>query len=247
MLRLLIFLSLAGLGYPPDDSILVTRESEVTLRWKLPGGKFRVELIEGGQVRSQVVESDRWVVGVRPGGHYSWRVTPLQATGVGPALSHFSVAEQLQYQAQGRAGSPGKNGTNGASLRVRVARDEAGLHLWIWDGEKQFHFVGLDKQTRFLISARGGQGGSGQDGTEFDRPELAGGGPGGSAGWGGNVEITTRDVLWRDYVTIDVAPGEPGAGGKGARYYRQGVVEHGPDGPPGQPGKPGRVVTVIQP
>ncbi|MBX3171070.1 MAG: hypothetical protein KF760_26920 [Candidatus Eremiobacteraeota bacterium] len=245
MFRLLFLLFLAVPGYPPDQTILLTEESSVTLRWQLPGRKFRVELLDAnGPLQSQIVDTQSWAVGVRPGGQYTWRVTPVGARSF---VSHFSVAEEFAYRSHGRTGSPGKNGTNGGQLRVRLAQDEAGMNLWIWDRETHLHFLCLDKHKRFLISARGGDGGKGQDGIEFEEAEAARGQPGGSAGWGGTVEVTTRDAPWRHYLVVDVAPGEPGAGGQGGRYYRHGVIERGADGLPGQPGRPGRVITVIEP
>lgn len=241
MLKLLFLLLMASPGYPPDQSILLTSDGSVTLRWNVPGRSFRVELQEaGGGVSSQVVEQPSWTVVVRPGGQYTWRVTPL---GGRVSVSHFSVASTYAYRSDGRTGSSGKNGTNGGKLRVRLAQDE----LWIWDGERQFHFVGLDKRKRFLISARGGDGGKGQDGVEFAEPAVAKAQSGGAAGWGGTVEVTTRDAPWRNYLEIDVAAGEPGAGGQGGRYYRNGVLEHGADGQPGKPGRSGRVITLIEP
>lgn len=240
----LFFLLLAVPGYPPDQAILLTEEPRVSLRWKLPGQRFRVELLDAsGPLQSQVVDTQSWMVGVRPGGHYTWRVTPV---GGSPLVAHFSVAEKFEYLSQGRPGSSGKNGTNGGQLRVRLAKDEAGMNLWIWDRETRLHFLCLAKR-KFLISARGGDGGKGQDGREFEAAEAARGQAGGSAGWGGTVEVTTRDAPWRNYLEVDVAAGEPGAGGKGGRYYRNGVLERGADGPPGQPGRPGRVVTAIEP
>jgi hypothetical protein len=121
------------------------------------------------------------------------------------------------------------------------------MNLWIWDRETHRHFLFLEKGKHFLISARGGDGGKGQDGIEFAEPEAARGQNGGSAGWGGMIEVTTRDAPWRQYLEMDVAAGEPGAGGQGGRYYRNGVLERAADGHPGQPGRPGRVVTAIEP
>lgn len=231
-------------GFPPDQTILLTEESSLTLRWKLPGRKFQVELVEaGGPLQSQVLNQPSWTVRVRPGGQYTWRVT---ADGARPWVSHFSVAEKFAYAAQGRTGSPGKNGTNGGQLRVRLAKDEAGMNLLLWDRETALHYLFLSKR-KFTISARGGDGGTGPDGVEFDTAEAARGQNGGGAGWGGTVEVTTRDAPWRQYLEIEVAPGEPGAGGKGGRYYRNGVLEHGTDGRNGQPGRPGRVETAIEP
>ncbi len=244
LLKLLLFLCLAVPGYPPDRAILLTEETSITLRWKLPGQKFRVELLDSsGPLQSQLVDAHSWVVKVRPGGQYTWRVT---ATGGRPLISHFSVAEGFAYRSQGRTGSSGKGGTNGGQLRVRLAKDEAGMNLWIWDRETHLHFLYLDKR-KFLISARGGDGGKGQDGIEFAEAEAARGQSGGSAGWGGTVEVTTRDAPWRQYLEIDVSPGEPGAGGQGGRYYRNGALERGADGLPGQSGRSGRVITAIEP
>lgn len=255
MLGLLLLLFLGapelprqGLTFPPDNSILLTRESRVTLRWNLPGRKFRVELFRAGVVvRSEVVEGDRCQIEASPGEQYSWRVTPLQAVGARPHLGHFSVAQQFEYRATGRTGSPGKNGSNGGQVRVRLARDGAGMNLWIWERDRHLHYLCLDPQSRFLISVKGGDGGKGQDGIEFETLKKACGGPGGSAGWGGTVEIATRDAPWRDYVFVDVSPGEPGEGGQGGRYYWHGNIQKAPDGERGQSGRPGRVVTVIEP
>ena len=245
MFKFFFLLLLAVPGYPPDQTILLTQEPVVTLRWNLPGRSFRVESLEaGGSVQSQVVDAQSCVVGVRPGGQYTWRVIPLAGS---PLVAHFSVAEKFAYLSQGRTGSPGKNGTNGGQLRVRLAQDEAGMNLWIWDRETHLHYLWLDKRKRFLISVRGGDGGKGQDGIEFAEAAAARGQAGGSAGWGGTVEVTTRDAPWRQYLEVDVAAGEPGAGGQGGRYYRNGVLERGAEGQPGQPGRPGRVTTAIEP
>ena len=240
-----MLLLLASPGYPPEGAILLTEESSLTLRWHLPGQKFRVELLDdSGPLQSQEVTTDNWVVGVRTGGRYTWRVTPL---GGKSFTGHFSVAEKFEYRSEGRTGSPGKNGTNGGQVRVRLAQDEAGMNLWIWDRETHHHFLFRDQHRRFLLSARGGDGGKGQDGIEFEDAQTARGQAGGSAGWGGTVEVRARDAPWRNYLEIDVAPGEPGAGGQGGRYYRNGVLERGADGLPGQPGRPGRVITAIEP
>lgn len=245
LFKFFLLLLLAVPGYPPDQTILLTQEPVVTLRWNLPGRSFRVELLEaGGSLQSQVVGAQSCDVAVRPGGKYTWRVTPL---GGSPLVAHFSVAEKFEYRAEGRTGAPGKNGTNGGQLRARLAQDESGMNLWIWDRETPLHFLWLDKRKRFLISVRGGDGGKGQDGIEFGEAAVARGQAGGSAGWGGTVEVTTRDAPWRQYLEVDVAAGEPGEGGKGGRYYRNGVLERGADGQPGQPGRPGRVTTAIEP
>ena len=245
MFKLLFLLLFALPGYPPDQTILLTQEPSLTLRWRLPGRTFLVELLDAnGPLQSQVVDGQSCAVAVRPGGRYTWRVTPV---GASPFVGHFSVAEKFEYRSHGRSGSTGKNGTNGGQLRVRLAQDEAGMNLWIWDRETPLHFLFLDKRKRFLLSARGGDGGKGQDGIEFVEAEAARGLPGGSAGWGGTVEVTTRDAPWRQYLEVDVAAGEPGAGGQGGRYYRHGVIERGTDAQPGQPGRPGRVITVIEP
>ncbi len=239
----LLFLLLALPGYPPEGAILLTESSNVTLRWQVPGRKFRVELVEGGgPSQIQVVEASNCSVRVRPGFQYTWRLTP---EGGRTLVGHFSVADKFAYSADGRTGSPGKNGTNGGQLRVRLAKDEAGMNLWISDPPLRYLWV--DGRKRFTLSARGGEGGVGEDGLEFAEPAAARGQNGGSAGWGGTVEVTTRDAPWRQYLEIDVSPGEPGAGGKGGRYYRNGVLEHGADGRPGQPGRPGRITTAIEP
>ncbi|MFN8611477.1 MAG: hypothetical protein U0931_28280 [Vulcanimicrobiota bacterium] len=240
MLRLLFCLWMALPTYPPDQAIVLSEDSRLTLRWNVPGRSFRVELWEaGGPVQSQLLEQSSWTVSVRPGGDYIWRVTPL---GARPSQNHFSVARDYAYHADGRTGSPGKNGSNGGQLRLRLAQSE----LWIWDRERQLHFVGLDQRKRFLISARGGDGGKGQDGVEFAEPEAARGQAGGAAGWGGTVEVSTRDAPWRQYLEIDVSGGEGGTGGQGGRYYRNGVLERGADGAPGAAGRPGRVLTTIE-
>lgn len=245
LFRLLCFLLLALPGYPPEQAILLTEETSLRLHWKLPGRRFRVELLEAnGPAQSQEVEGQSCLVRVRPGGQYTWRVTPV---GAGVSVGHFSVAEKFAYSAQGRAGSAGKNGTNGGQLRARLAKDEAGMNLWIWDRETRLHFLWMESRKRFSLSARGGDGGKGQDGAEFGEAEAARGQAGGAAGWGGTVEVTTRDAPWRQYLEVDVAAGEPGAGGQGGRYYRNGVIERGADGRPGPPGRPGRVVTAIEP
>ena len=244
LFNLLSLLLLAAPGFPPDQTILLTQEPVVSLRWQLPGQKFRVELVDfNGSLQSQVVDRPVCEVQVRPGGQYTWRVIPLAGS---PLVSHFSVAEKFEYRSQGRPGSSGKNGTNGGQLRVRLAKDRDGMNLWIWDRDSLLHYLFVDRK-RFLISARGGDGGNGQDGVEFAEPAAARGQAGGSAGWGGTVEVTTRDAPWRQYLEVDVTAGEPGAGGKGGRYYRNGVLERGADGPPGQPGRPGRVITGIEP
>jgi len=99
----------------------------------------------------------------------------------------------------------------------------------------------------FLISVRGGDGGPGQDGMEFDQEVKARGGKGGRAGWGGTVEISTKDTPWRKYLVIDVSPGTPGRGRKGGRYHWQGVLRSGPEGAAGQEGQAGQVMTSVEP
>lgn len=240
LLKLLCLLWLALPGYPPDQSIVLHQGGRLTLRWPLSAGRrsVRVELVDSaGAVQSQVVEGQSWSVAVRPGG-YRWRVD-------GGVENHFTVTDEFAYRSDGRTGSPGKNGSNGGQLRLRLARGESGMELWIWDRDRQLHYVGLAR--RFLVSARGGDGGRGEDGLEFEEAEAARGRDGGSAGWGGTIEVVTRDAPWRQYLELDVAGGEPGAGGKGGRFYRNGVLSRGPDGRPGLAGRSGRVVTEIEP
>lgn len=235
--------------FPPPNAIVVTDEKTVTLAWNWPATKFRAQLLSGQTVIcSEIVEGNRWAVPVQVGEVYSWRLTPMGQSQP-PMEAQFRVSNQFEHRCDGRSASRGRDGTNGGQIRARLARNEAGINLWIAEGERSFHYVFAPNPPPrpFLISVRGGDGGPGQDGMEFDQEVKARGGKGGRAGWGGTVEISTKDMPWRKYLVIDVSPGTPGQGGKGGRYYRQGVLHSGPEGSAGQEGQAGQVMTSVEP
>lgn len=230
--------------YPPQDSILLLTSGQVNLTWKRPGRKFEVRVWRGQSLISQAVTTDRsFPVSVENGHAYSWSV---KSAGVEERHS-FSVAEALEYHSDGRDGvetsGRGLAGTNGGQLSVELARDEHGMNLYIQERNQARRYLFCEDGLRFLITARGGNGGRGSAGRDFSlHPQ---GYDGGGGGWGGNVRVKTRNAPWRDYLDLDVRPGSAGSGGPGGWYRDGDDVVQASDGEPGRPGQGGRVDTLI--
>ncbi|MBN9418881.1 hypothetical protein ABS71_16180 [bacterium SCN 62-11] len=264
MRRLCFFLLLTGLGgtvpssvgaFPPEGALLIMNRSEVTLRWKLPRGAFTAELWSQGSKRMEAVVSDAsWTVPVSRGQNYGWILR--NSSGI-VQQGRFGVAEEATFSANGRdgtagrpgpAGGPGQPGTNGGQIEAELQRDEAGMHLRIRSRDQNLHYLFVDSDVRFAISARGGNGGDGAAGDDFRGYQAAVGHDGGAAGWGGSVKVTTYNAPWRQYLEVDLTPGTPGAGGKGGKYRVLSTQEEvAPDGKGGKPGQGGRVDTRLGP
>jgi hypothetical protein len=241
-------------AYPPEGAVLLLGQNEeVTLRWKLPRGSFKAELWSQGSKRMETELSDgSWTVPVQRGRSYGWI---LRNSGGIYQQGRFGVAGEASFVCNGRDGTPGRPGpagthgqpgTNGGQVEAELQRDEAGMHLRLRAQGKTLHYLFVDSGQRFSIQARGGNGGPGSDGDDFRGYRAAVGHDGGAAGWGGTLKVTTYNAPWRQYLEVDLAPGTPGAGGKGGRYRvssnQDGVA---PDGNPGKAGQGGRVDTRL--
>ncbi|MBX3165759.1 MAG: hypothetical protein KF760_00050 [Candidatus Eremiobacteraeota bacterium] len=234
--------------YPPDDSILLQNSGQVQLRWTRPGKKFVVRFWQGEVLQSQVTTTERsFPVSVESGGTYLWSV---QSTAGGPVENHaFSVAGSFAYHSDGRSGTAsdvrGLPGSNGGQLRVELVRDEHGMNLYIVERQASRRYLFCEPGLRFLITARGGNGSDGAAGRDFSSHPQ--GYDGGAAGWGGNIRVLTRNAPWRDYLDLDVTPGQAGRGGRGGFYQDGDDIVQAPDGAAGRPGQGGRVDTRLEP
>lgn len=241
--------------YPPDGAtLLMSKDSQVTLRWQLPRGQFSAELWNQGTRQMQtILKQPSWTVSVRPGESYGWILRNHQGI---YDQGKFSVAKELSFHADGRSGAPGRSGRfpsrgeagfSGGQIEAVLRRDSAGMHLYIHTRNQDLHYLFTEPDLRFKISARGGNGGKGSDGYNMGRSyEDAVGRPGGAGGWGGYLKITTYNAPWRQYLDVDLSAGSPGAGGKGGKYYAAyDQVLTAPDGKPGNPGQDGRVETRL--
>lgn len=235
--------------YPPDESILLQKSDLVELRWGRPGRKFLVRFYQGDSLRAQVTTSERvFPVSVEPGGSYRWTVQTVP--GQGSETHQFTRASTFEYHADGRSAIAsssrrGMPGTNGAQLTLVLERDLHGMNLYIQERRRRLRYLFCEPGLRFLITARGGNGGPGSDGVPFSlHPQ---GYEGGSAGWGGNLRVLTRNAPWREYLDLDVRAGQPGPGGRGAFYMDGEDIVQAPDGPQGRSGQGGRVDTLLEP
>ena len=243
----LLVLLLAGEleAYPPGDCILLQRASTVPLRWKLPGQHFQLEVVSPGQAPFQrELEVDHFALAVKPGGEYQWTVTSNLK---GRFTRHFWVARELEYHRDGQNGT----GEPGGHIQARLQREGTGMNLFLQCGPERLHYLFAESGLKFLISARGGQGREGQPGMDVPNNPCRPGCPGGAGGWGGEVRIATVSCPWRDYLEVDVSPGQGGPGGRGGRAVWSHVAGYdsprpqGPQGPNGPAGKAGTVVTTI--
>jgi hypothetical protein len=240
-------------SYPPDGAILLQRQSQVTLRWQLPRGEVFAELwSEGNKVLETPLREGSWNVSVERGKAYGWILRTPQGV---HSQGSFSVAKDLSFSANGRdgpagrpgpAGAPGQPGTNGGQVEAELRRDGAGMHLRIHTQGQEAHYLFAEPGVKFKLSAKGGNGGRGANGDDFRGYDSAVGRDGGPAGWGGNLKVTTYDAPWRDYLDVDLTAGQPGAPGKGGKYYTSdSTVSTAPDGRPGKAGQGGRVDTRL--
>ena len=236
----------SGSYYPPNDCILLQRSCQVPLLWNLPGQKFQLDLYRAwGPPQRHELTGKSYSVYVEPEQTYGWSVRPLGSKRHTP-IHRFTVSQNFTYEADGRHGGPGVAGSNGRPLSLLLERDWAGMHLWLHDRALTRHYLCLEPEERFHISVRGGNGGHGASGVGKHNSAIrAAGQAGGAGGWGGTVRITTRSAPWRNYVTVDSSPGQPGPGGGGAEYRSGDEIRRGADGAPGRPGQPGSVITTI--
>ena len=235
--------------FPPDDCILLQSSGQVRLFWSRPGRNYVVRIWQGGSLQSQVTTTERFFpVTVESGGSYVWSV---QSSSGGALETHrFSVTDRFEYHSDGRSGAVegngrGQAGTNGGQVDVDLVRDGYGMNLYISERQRRLRYLFCEPGQRFLITARGGDGGQGADGQSYSlHPQ---GFNGGGAGWGGNIRVTTHTAPWRDYLDFDVTPGKPGPGGSGGWYQDGDDIVQAPDGEPGRPGQGGRVETRLEP
>ena len=233
--------------FPPDDCILLQKSGQVTLRWRLPGKKFVVRFWQGEVLLSQVTTTEsQCPVSVEAGGEYLWTVKPLQAMRARTEMHYFSVDDDFAYHSDGRDGSFGQGGDNGGQLTADLVRDQYGMNLYLSEKKKTLRYLWNEPGILFTVTARGGNGGQGRSGGDFT--SFVDGWPGGSAGWGGNIRIITHTVPWREYLDVDLRPGQPGPGGQGGLYYDdEGDLCHGTPGAVGKVGQGGRVDTRLEP
>ena len=245
-------LSRAPGDYPPNGVTLLQTWGKVRLRWHAKG-PVRLQVWQRGQeiLSRSLRESNAWVE-VERGEPVRWRVTEARGES---SESEFSVCQRPEFHADGEPGRRPLGGGGGSRLRVRLSRDDAGMHMILWHPKGREHYLFAQVGLRFRLSARGGAGAPGPAGQNADDdhrfPEP--GQDGTSGGNGGNVVISTGSAPWRDYLEVDVSPGAGGKGGKGgafAKYRDEGGYGdrdlHEANGKDGADGFPGRVETVIQ-
>lgn len=240
---LLLGLAQSPPAFPPDGCILLQPAEQVTLRWNLPGRRFRVRVLQGEKIVQDLVTNRRnCPVGVENDGPYQWSVQALDSSA---SESHsFRVSCKNSYVRDGLNGSRGCDGSPGPNLDVELSRDHAGMNLFIQDGPKRLHYIFCERAQFFLISARGGNGGKGHDGPKVRRHGSAG--HGGIGGAGGIVRITTFDAPWRDYLRVDVRGGAGGEAGTTVDQRDQyGELIQGWGGFRGWSGRDGSVKTKI--
>lgn len=216
--------------------MVVQSQQHLSLRWPNAARKPRLRVWYGKQpMVDESAPSGTFQLRVRPGVKYLWSVS--NEAGRQAEWLDFSVTDRFEYRVDGRPGDPGTStktatmGTTGGVIRARLTRDAAGVHLWIREGEQDRHFFLNESDKRFLLRARGGDGGPGYEGEDervyvHERPgqrskqhaHATAGGNGGDAGWGGRVELQTTLPNWQDYLETDLEPGQPGQGGKGGMY-----------------------------
>ncbi|MBN9420130.1 MAG: hypothetical protein J0I12_32070 [Candidatus Eremiobacteraeota bacterium] len=244
---LLALLLAAGIAdYPPSDCILLQRGTTVPLRWNLPGQHFQLEVVSPGQpVILRSLEERRFDLTVAPGRVYRWTVT---SNGKARMTRSFSVAGEFAYHRDGHNGT----GEPGGHIQARLERDSAGMNLLVDCAQDRLHYLFVEPNLKFLLSARGGDGREGQPGMDVPNNPCRPGNPGGAGGWGGEVRIRTVSAPWRDYLEVDVSPGQGGPGGRGGRAVWSHVAGYdsarpqGPQGPPGPAGRMGTVITSIE-
>ena len=211
---------------PPDGTILLTERSSVTLNWPAQGRAYQFVLWQDGrQIIQCPLEANSLAVKVRPGSHYRWRVA---VNGGKARVYEFSVADRWEIHADGQDGF----GASGKNVAVRLERAAEGMRMHLECGAESKDYLFLSTGKRFLITSRGGSGRDSQRSSSFYEYVVPGR-PAGPGGWGGNVEVSTRDAPWRTYLKLDVSGG---SGGAGSFEYVDGVD-----------GQPGRVITRILP
>jgi len=242
----------AGFSYPPDGVILLQHSTQVELRGHFPKGIYRAELWRAETlVQRQTLQGSSWTVTADPGKEYLWKV--YDSKGIHQE-GRFQVAAEFRFSADGANGRPGTKGITsqeggagepGAQIDAELRRYPDGMHLTLRTRKQRRHYLFVEPKLRLAVSSRGGNGGAGADGLAWHGYNPSKGRKGGDAGWGGNLIITTHDAPWRDYLEVDLRPGEPGPGGKGAAWAPSPEHGYGPDGPHGNFGGGGRVVTKI--
>jgi hypothetical protein len=246
----LLLLIPAGKGaptapFPPNRAILVQQDYRIPLRWSIPGKRFRLRVFREGQLwRDEMVDGQEFFLHAQRGVPYKWSVE--STIGKAKFESEFILASAFEFRRDGRNGGPGQPGSNGLQIQAELKRDSAGMNLYLRYRQEQYHFLLLEPEVPFVISARGGDGGKGLPGRDETATSYATDGKnGGNAGWGGVVTIRTHDTPWRKYLVIDVSPGQPGEGGSPG-YSRD--PERSPSsGQSGKPGRPGKIHTQVGP
>jgi len=255
LLPWMILLALSGhdQNYPPQGVILLQDSGRVGLRWTLPGKTYHLKVwSNNSKYCDQELKNSSHFVEVPKGIPMRWRVESNR----GQFESDFSVANTFEYHGDGAPGLPlagrypGLAGRDGASLRVRLSRDAAGMHLILWHPGGRSHYLFAQPDLKFLISAHGGDGAPGEDGlmgiqSEGVHRSPTAGTDATGGGSGGHVIISTGNAPWRDYLEVDVRAGSGGRGGKGGCYPDK-IFDRMPDGKSGKYGIPGKVETVIK-
>lgn len=256
---------------PPKGCVVVQSQQHLSLQWPNAARKPRLRVWYGKQpMVDESAPSGTFRLRVRPGVKYLWSVS--NEAGRQAEWLDFSVTDRFEVRVDGRTGDPGTStktatmGTTGGVLRARLSRDAAGVQLWILEGDQERHFLLNEPEKRFLLSARGGDGGPGYEGEDeriyvHERPgrrpqqpaHATAGGNGGDAGWGGRVELQTNLPNWQDYLEVDLEPGQPGQGGKGGLYVGTevgsavGKTFYKDSGKPGKPGQRGQLRVTTAP
>lgn len=234
----------------PPDGVILQQDSGLV---KLPGSSYRLQVWEDSRlILSQGLSAQQHSITVHRGKPARWQVTSAQGSHFS---SEFSVAETAEYHLDGNPGLPigekyrGLGGTSGGSLRCRLSRDSAGMHLILWHPKGRSHYLFAQPGLRFSLTARGGEGAPGRDGRDEYPSEESGypaepGVDGTAGGNGGRIIISTGSSPWREYLEVDVSLGKGGPGGRGGRHARSND-DRAPSGRNGADGFPGRVETLI--
>lgn len=254
-----------GAAVPPKGSVVVQSPGHLWLSWPNVSSRPRIRVwYEKQPMVDETSPEGRYRLRVRPGVRYLWSYS--DPSGKRAEWLDFSVTDLFEYRADGRPGTPGSKttpatpGSPGGKIQARLSKDSSGTHLWIGEGEQQRHFFLNEPGRRFLLSARGGDGGAGYVGEDErvyehevpgrrSRPpaRATAGGNGGDAGWGGRIELRTNLEDWQELLAIDLSPGSPGKGGRGGSYVGtdgdvlSSRVFHLPSGADGKPGQAGHL------
>lgn len=196
------------------------------LSWPSISPHFQVEFYENDSpLWRYPIQTSSLAVPIRPSFRYHWIVTPEKGN---PMRGSFSVADDWEYRADG----VDDYGTSGKKVMLRLERAQEGMQMELQCESERRLYLFLTPERLFRVSSRGGSGVT-YPASHYDRKDLTSRPkrrPPGPGGYGGVIEVSTRNAPWREYLKLDVSGGRGGLGE-----------------PEGRPGRAGRIVTKILP